>query len=391
LKDHSCKVHYFVVIVAQFLSAFLQRQMKTTDPEKNFIGRLTGGLACFLFSACSLIFNQAFSQLSFSVNSLSGNYIITCAEPVITLSASSNYSAPVSYTWASSQGLTVANSLTVTGLAVYTITAGSGTMATSMILSVGVNTVAPSLTITANNSAFTCIHYSVLLNGISSPSNVSYQWITPSPGWDPTGAICPVYTPGTYSCIITDPNNGCKTTATLSLGDNRIYPVVSAAALFSIACPAGTVSLNTSVTGSGNNLLYTWVNTTGTVASGSQLSTLVVGVPGYYQVLVTDTLNGCTSSAPISVYACVGLGDPDPLGSLKIFPNPVKDKLYLEFLGVKHTHLQIKLMNAIGHTIFSSDRFESDQAIDYSTFEDGIYFLSVENESAQKIFRIVKY
>lgn len=345
----------------------------------------------YTFIAISLLFfnKKVISQLTFSINSLSGTSSITCTNPVITLSASSNYSAPVSYTWANSQTITVSNSLSVTSPASFTITASSGTVTSSQTLAIGVNTTVPSFTITANTNDFTCINYSIVLTAVASPSNVTFQWRNPSPGIDPTGPTCFAYIPGTHTCIATDPINGCKATKTIILGDNRIYPFASAAPTSTIACPNGTTILTTSVIGSTNNIIYTWSNGTATITSAANASSLVVNSPGYYQVVVTNTLNGCMTQTVIGVYACVGVDDYNTELNVRIFPNPLKDQLFVA-INNDSMPIQVSLFNSLGQFIFSESNIIGQQAIDMRLLPSGVYTLDIKGESLRKLTKIIK-
>jgi hypothetical protein len=56
-------------------------------------------------------FLNANSQLNFSITSSTGSYSITCTHSAITLSASSTYTSPVTYTWSTPQLNTVISNL----------------------------------------------------------------------------------------------------------------------------------------------------------------------------------------------------------------------------------------------------------------------------------------
>ncbi len=345
-----------------------------------------------LIIICSLLFYQkSFSQITFTINNQSGNnYSITCTNSVIILSASSNYSAPVSYTWANSQSVSVTNSLSITSPASFTVTAGSGSITSSQTLAVGINTTAPGLTLTTTSNSLSCNIYSFQLHALVNVPSASYTWQVGSPMSECSGPYCIGYNAGNPKVIVKDIDNGCISTATLNITDNRIYPFVSAAPVSTISCPGGTVSLNPSVSGSSSDLLYTWIDGTGTITSGASASSLVVNSPGYYQVIVTNTLNGCMTQTVISVYACVGLESYSPETSLKIFPNPVQNRLNLEFeQSVVHPS-ELAIINSLGQVVLAQGQVNSKEEIDISFLSRGIYYLSIKGETTRKVFKIIK-
>src|ERR1043165_2876445 len=82
--------------------------------------------------------------LNYTVTNVTGSNSITCATPSVVLSASSNFSAPVSYFWASSSFTARTANVTVTNAGSYTVTAtANGTLVSSQLIIIGVNTVAP--------------------------------------------------------------------------------------------------------------------------------------------------------------------------------------------------------------------------------------------------------
>ncbi|MBA2613799.1 MAG: T9SS type A sorting domain-containing protein [Bacteroidetes bacterium] len=74
----------------------------------------------------------------------------------------------------------------------------------------------------------------------------------------------------------------------------------------------------------------------------------------------------------------------------KFYPNPVKDKLTLEFMPNKFINKKISISNSLGQIIYVSDSLNSKQEIDLSFLSSGIYYLKVQNNTEQKIFKIIK-
>src|SRR5688572_12087544 len=85
---------------------------------------------------------------SFTVSSVSGSFVITCASPVVSLTANSNHSATVSYNWAGPSGTATGASYNVTQAGNYTVSASSGAGTSSQSLAIFTNTVPPLTSVT---------------------------------------------------------------------------------------------------------------------------------------------------------------------------------------------------------------------------------------------------
>jgi hypothetical protein len=90
-----------------------------------------------------------------------------------------------------------------------------------------------------------------------------------------------------------------------------------------------------------------------------------------------------------SVFTGVGDNSLDQL-SLQIGPNPVADKLKIEISESKVQNLRFTVQNALGQIVFREQFLEAKQEIDMNTFPSGIYFIKIQNNSGQKVFKIVK-
>jgi hypothetical protein len=94
---------------------------------------------------------------------------------------------------------------------------------------------------------------------------------------------------GTYYLSITSGANGCKNIDSIIVTSNTATPIFSFATADTITCLKDSILLSAH---SGNaNAVFFWTH-----ASDTLLNNAYVRQPGAYQVHVTDTLNGCSSS-----------------------------------------------------------------------------------------------
>lgn len=105
---------------------------------------------------------------------------------------------------------------------------------------------------------------------------------------------------GTYTVTITDANT-CSTTASTSLLLDFNTPVACAGPAMTLTCSVSQFALNGSCSSSGPNFTYTWFTPDGNLLSGANTINPIVNAPGTYTLLVTNTINGCTSTASVVV------------------------------------------------------------------------------------------
>ncbi len=324
------------------------------------------------------------SQLTFTVLNSNNNYSITCTNTLITLSAQSNFSAPVNYTWTSPQlGTVLGSSLSVFAPASITVFANSGTVIASQTLAIGINTTIPTVSISASQNSISCYNGTVMLTAQVNPTNVSFFWLN-----DDFGENCCLNTfiasyAGTYSVAIKDLTNGCKNTGTVSIGDNRHWPQFGAINLFTVACPNGTVNLIPQMVGDTMGIAYAWYPPVGAVTSATNSQILNTTGAGVYTLEATNTLSGCLTRTLVLVFACVGIDEPISDQSLiSIYPNPANT--YLNFKMEKAVQVNFEIINLLGEVLFSVTSTLPNGEINVSELQNGIYILKME--TGNKVF-----
>ncbi|MBA3665774.1 MAG: hypothetical protein H0W61_16450, partial [Bacteroidetes bacterium] len=199
----------------------------------------------------------------------------------------------VTYAWTGPGGFTSSSqnpSVTTGGNYNLTVTSTfNGCQATAGPVNVAQNTTPPVASAAASGS-LNCVSTSINLNG-SPGSGVTYAWTGPagftSSLQNPSG----ITTGGTYNLVVTSTSNGCSSAASsTTIPQNTTPPVASAAASGSLNCT------NISATLFGNpssGVNYSWTGPSG-FTSNAQNPTINLG--GTYNLVVTSTTNGCSSS-----------------------------------------------------------------------------------------------
>jgi hypothetical protein len=136
-----------------------------------------------------------------------------------------------------------------------------------------------------------CLQPVDTLDGSNSSSGAEFlvNWTGPA-GFSSTELIPEVVLPGSYNLTIFNTNNGC-----LSSDMVQVVSIVDTPHIFvgdsQLTCDSSEVSL---IGGSNDpNISYAWSGPNG---FASELQNPSVSDTGYYILLVTDTLNACTSS-----------------------------------------------------------------------------------------------
>lgn len=134
---------------------------------------------------------------------------------------------------------------------------------------------------------------------------IGYLWDGPSP--QEQGQVKTTYvagTAGTYTLTAKDLNNGCIAKAFSTIVDNRIYPVLNkpvSPPAFTLDCGASSVRISPIISGATNGFVYNWTAPAGATLSSANTATIATNTIGLYKVLTTNTINGCASSAQLTV------------------------------------------------------------------------------------------
>jgi SprB repeat/HYR domain/Secretion system C-terminal sorting domain len=212
---------------------------------------------------------------------------LTCNQTSVTLSASgSGGVAPYSYNWP-----TGSSTVSAPGTYLVTVVDANGCSATASI-SVSSNINAP--TASATGSSLSCSNTSVTLSGSSTISGATYAWSGPN-GYTSNIQYPIVSAAGNYVLTVTNPANGCTSTATVTVTSNIATPNVTATG-GTISCAAPSLTLIGNSTTAG--VFYSWTGPNGFTSS---LQNPVVSNVGSYVLTVFNPANGCTSTAIATV------------------------------------------------------------------------------------------
>ncbi|MFN0034106.1 MAG: hypothetical protein ACKVUS_03500 [Saprospiraceae bacterium] len=171
--------------------------------------------------------------------------------------------------------------------------------------------IAPPLASAGPSATLTCAVQNFAIGPVPAPidPNLSPAWATPDGNilsgndtWAPS-----VNLPGTYIVTVTNAANGCTSTASVVIGQDIALPNAQIAPTNLITCTQGIVTLDGSGSSNGLNFTYLWTTANGILAGPTNAASSAASAIGNYTLLVTNTLNGCTASASVTVSADVNI------------------------------------------------------------------------------------
>ncbi len=164
----------------------------------------------------------------------------------------------------------------------------------------------------ADPDILTCVVNSVTLDaGDSSVGNtLSYNWTTTNGQIiDGESSLMPdVGAPGEYELTILDSSNGCSNSAILSVNQDIEPPIAQAGVDFTLDCASDVNFLDGAGSSQGGIFTAAWTSFDGAILSGPTSLTPGINLPGTYQLLITNTENGCTATDQVVVVENIPVG-----------------------------------------------------------------------------------
>jgi hypothetical protein len=240
--------------------------------------------------------------------------ILTCTLTSLNLNATGTTMSPtITYSWTASGGGNITGGNTTLNPAIdapgtYTllVTDASNSCTKTQTIVVQENIVNPVVNAGPDNTltcAITNLPLQATIVSSSSP-NISYVWSAAAGGTILNGGNTSsptIGSAGTYTVVVTDAINGCTHTDQLVIGSNTTPPTALIANPATLTCALTATQLNALASSQGASFTYAWTTQDGNIVSGNTGLQPLVDDPGTYNLLITNTQNGCTQTAAIVV------------------------------------------------------------------------------------------
>jgi hypothetical protein len=225
---------------------------------------------------------------------------------------------------------------------------------------------------------FGCIGSNITLNA-TFDAGVSYVWrdsLGNQIGSNPTYVVNQA---GKYSVTITIPESGCS-----ARDEIRIFSFEEPPATTNVIRVGDTLKIVNVVEG----IKYQW-RINGTISLGDTLTYLIIPSNAVSINLIYRNQFGCTRTTANLFTSVAGLLPDD--GSIKIYPNPAKDKLQVDYEGSKG-FLQLSIVDLKGSTI-REELISSGEAVnktmDISRLKSGLYLIKIQNGEKFRTAKLV--
>ncbi len=170
----------------------------------------------------------------------------------------------------------------------------------------------PPISISQNND-LTCRDTSAILTGNSNLPGIIFNWVN-IVGTDTTvlaaGQNLTVNQPGQYFLTGLNPANGCKNIISQNVLTDLQPPTADAGQPFLLDCLSATKNLDGSGSTGQGNLDFSWTTADGNLVAGNTSATPEISIAGIYELVVTDSKNGCTNADEVEITSTAPSLDP---------------------------------------------------------------------------------
>ena len=106
---------------------------------------------------------------------------------------------------------------------------------------------------------------------------------------------------GTYQLIVINSENTCSDTLTLAIEEDFTKPNVIANFDGFLNCEVTEIEISAENSSSGPEYIYDWNSVNGHIISTSNEKVIKVDEPGFYDLVILNTLNGCVDSTKVEI------------------------------------------------------------------------------------------
>ena len=157
--------------------------------------------------------------------------------------------------------------------------------------------------LTTVDNFISCDEPVATLLATSTTSQIQFEWSGGNLDNPVPEAEISVNDTGVYIAKVTSITNGCISTDSVIVREERIYPIAEAGDLLVLNCDNPTLFLNGNGSSEGQEFEYNWATSDGQFISGTNTNSLApeIDAGGIYALSVKNTLNGCISGDFVEV------------------------------------------------------------------------------------------
>ncbi len=236
---------------------------------------------------------------------------LSCDRTVVTLDGSGSLpAAAVSYDWQNAAGTALGSAVTqaVNEAGIYTLsvsrTESGQTCTVTDTVEVPIDTLSP-VADAGLADTLTCTAPELSIGGVNTSTGTAlvYSWESTDGHFTGSAATATttVDSSGTYNLIVRNTANGCADSSTVRIESDQQPPLAAAGPDTSLTCNRTSLRLDGSASSAGPAFVYAWTAADGSVPVDSDTPNPLVSTAGVYQLMVTDSGNGCTDTTSTTV------------------------------------------------------------------------------------------
>lgn len=151
--------------------------------------------------------------------------------------------------------------------------------------------------------------------------------------------------------------------------------------------PTPTISVNnTTLTSSSNSGNQWYLN--GVIITGETSPTISINQNGYYSVLVTDSVTGCSSQSNSFFFGAVGITESSKEEEIKIYPNP-SDGTFTTEINIPFVSSKIIVRDVLGRCVYMEEIKNASGEINLRELPKGIYFVQLLVDEANVTKKLI--
>ncbi len=237
------------------------------------------------------------------------NDVLTCTTTSLTLSGDgSSTGTNISYAWSTTDGNILEDETTLTPLidsigSYQLLVTNMDNGCTSVDTVEVVNDLETPIADAGLTDTLNCTDTSLNLDAAASSGTTSltYEWIDENNMAIADAATTTISTPGTYTLIVTHTGNGCTDEANIVIDQDVDQPLADAGLTAELTCAITELNLNADASSIGTEFIYNWTTPDGSIVADASSLTPQINAPGTYNLVVTNTINGCTNDADVVI------------------------------------------------------------------------------------------
>ena len=334
------------------------------------------------------------SEINVSVEALEVDVTIpvglSCNSPLGTLTGSTNFGQNETWQWSTDDGNfvtgTTASSVVIDSPGTYGLNVNYDDQCSASVeVEITGDFDEPEVSIEGAQT-LDCDTPALTLNADIDIENPIINWLDQNANLLGTESTFDVDTPGSFTILIENPENGCVGTDNVQIQSDFTEPDVFAGLPDSLSCQEPVISIEEASVSPSNSVI-SWTTDTGVILNGSNTLSPEVAAVGNYTLTATDPSNGCTNSAVVFIGE-----DETATLDLSTFAIPnvfspngdnINDRFLPFLIGQEEFSLQplferydLKVFNRWGNMVFDSQGNASawDGKDDGNELSAGVYY-----------------